>query len=165
MANWPVSTLAQVMPCSLTAPGHPVSEPILTLARLCSTHLKPVSQRMSRLLICIMLLKIISLQLLPHLPGTNELSHSSSIQVGGDIGSIDLYPGTINITSILYTSCKFPVDSSLCVTCTKFFWSTPVVAVLPPMIWWPATFYGNKMGQISITNTLIINSYDVLVQN
>ena len=134
MANWPESTLVQVMTCSLTAPGHPVSEPILTLARLCSTHLRPVSQRVSRLLICIMLLKIISLQLLPHLPGTNELSHLSSFQVGGDIGCINWYPGTINITAILNTgklSCKFPIDSSLCVTCTKFFWSTPVVAVLP----------------------------------
>ena len=48
----------------------------LSLVRVCGIHLRAIWRWVPKLLFCIMSQKIILLQLLPHLPGTNELRSS-----------------------------------------------------------------------------------------
>ena len=63
-----VSTLAQVMACCLTAPSHYLCQCWLLISDLCGIHLRAISQRVAKLLCCIMCLKIILLTLLLYLP-------------------------------------------------------------------------------------------------
>ena len=54
----------------------------------CGIHLRAISQREPKMLFCIMSLKIILLKILPHLPGTNELSIYVHLPFGHVISKI-----------------------------------------------------------------------------
>ena len=67
------STLAQVMTYCLTVPSHYLNQCWLLISEVL-WH-SPKSKWVSKLLFCIMSLKIILLKLLPQLPEVNDLTH------------------------------------------------------------------------------------------
>ena len=72
--QWHISwtTFAQEMACWHQAITQTNVE--YSIVRFCGCHPRAISQQVSKLLFCIMSLKIKLLRLLPHLPGANELN-------------------------------------------------------------------------------------------
>ena len=69
------SPLAQIMACSLTAPGHYLNQCWLLISKILYIHARAIRQQVAILSFYIKSMKTILLKLLAHLPGDNELTH------------------------------------------------------------------------------------------
>ena len=83
------TTLAQVMACCLTALNHYLNKCSLIISGLGGTQVRPISQKVLKILIRITSLKNALVKWLPHLPGANEFHISTCmLQAASKILSI-----------------------------------------------------------------------------